>query len=201
MKALATSLLIGAAAAALQQPLQLPKDLPRPSEAKDTWSHQLHNLKDILSSLTDEARAVWDEVALMYPEDMAAARFFSTPKKHTRRPDHEWDYHVRGEEVQSIWVSNENGDKEREVDGKIGTYDLRVKKVDPSILGVDPGVKQYSGYLDDNENDKHLFYCKPRLSLARVEHACGLGLWQSILLAVDSFHYCNFDADGCSIST
>jgi hypothetical protein len=34
-----------------------------------------------------------------------------------------------------------------------------VKAVDPSKLGVDPGVKQYSGYLDDNENDKHLFYC------------------------------------------
>jgi L-rhamnose mutarotase len=27
-------------------------------------------------------------------------------------------------------------------------------------LGIDPGVKQYSGYLDDDENDKHLFYCE-----------------------------------------
>jgi cathepsin A (carboxypeptidase C) len=175
MKAFATSLLIGAAAAALQQPLQFPKDLPQPNEAKNTGSHQLHNLKDILSSLTDEARAVWDEVALMYPEDMAAASFFSTPKKHTRRPDHEWDYHVRGEEVQSIRVSNENGDKEHEVDGKIDTYDLRVKKVDPSVLGVDPGVTQYSGYLDDNENDKHLFYCKPQLFLAVSSRLVGLG--------------------------
>jgi cathepsin A (carboxypeptidase C) len=175
MKAFATSLLIGAAAAALQQPLQFPKDLPQPNEAKNTGSHQLHNLKDILSSLTDEARAVWDEVALMYPEDMAAASFFSTPKKHTRRPDHEWDYHVRGEEVQGIRVSNENGDKEHEVDGKIDTYDLRVKKVDPSVLGVDPGVTQYSGYLDDNENDKHLFYCKPQLFLAVSSLPVGLG--------------------------
>jgi len=31
------------------------------------------------------------------------------------------------------------------------------KKVDPSKLGVDT-VKQYSGYLDDEKNDKHLFY-------------------------------------------
>ena len=31
--------------------------------------------------------------------------------------------------------------------------------MDPSSLGVDPDVKQMSGYLDDNENDKHLFYC------------------------------------------
>jgi cathepsin A (carboxypeptidase C) len=163
MKAFATALLIGAAAAAApeQQPMQLPKNVAQ--VAKNAWSNQLHNLKDVLSTLTAEARAVWDEVALMYPEDMAAASFFSAPKKHTRRPDHGWDYHVKGEQVQSIWVNNENGEKEREVDGKIGTYDLRVKKVDPSALGVDPGVKQYSGYLDDNENDKHLFYCEQRL--------------------------------------
>jgi cathepsin A (carboxypeptidase C) len=38
-------------------------------------------------------------------------------------------------------------------------YNLRGKKVDPSKLGVDT-VKQYSGYLDDEANDKHLFYCK-----------------------------------------
>jgi cathepsin A (carboxypeptidase C) len=165
MKAFTTALLIGAAAAAVpeQQPMQLPKNLPQ--DAKNAWSNQLHNLKNIMSTLTSEARAIWDEVALMYPEDMAAASFSSTPKKHTRRPDHEWDYHVKGEEVQSIWVNNENGEKEREVDGKIGTYDLRVKKVDPSALGVDPGVKQYSGYLDDKENDKHLFYCESRLPL------------------------------------
>jgi cathepsin A (carboxypeptidase C) len=151
MKAFTAALLVGATAAAVaeQQPMQLPKSLPQ--EAKNALSNQLHNLKDILGSLTSEARAVWDEVALMYPEDMAAAS--------------EWDYHVKGEEVQSIWVNNKIGEKEREVDGKIGTYDLRVKKVDPSALGVDPGVKQYSGYLDDNENDKHLFYCELRLSL------------------------------------
>ena len=160
MKAFTTALLVGAAVAAVpeQQPMQFPKTLPQ--QAKDTLSNQLHNLKNVLDSLTTEARAVWDEVALMYPEDMAAASFFSTPKKHTRRPDHEWDYHVKGADVQSIWVNNANGEKEREVDGKIETYDLRVKKVDPSALGVDPGVKQYSGYLDDNDNDKHLFYCK-----------------------------------------
>lgn len=170
MKAFTTALLVGAAAAAVpgQHPMQLPKNVPQ--LAKNAWSNQLHNLKDVLSTLTAEVKAVWDEVALMYPEDMAAASFFSAPKKHTRRPDHEWDYHVKGKEVQSIWVNNEDGEKEREVDGKIGTYDLRVKKVDPSALGVDPGVKQYSGYLDDNENDKHLFYCKSRFSIVLSTH-------------------------------
>ena len=168
MKAFATALLIGAAAAAVpeQHPMQLPKFIPQ--EAEHAWSHPLNNLKNALGSLTSEARAIWDEVALMYPEQMEAASFFSFPKKHKRRQDHEWDYHVKGADIQSIWVNNEQGEKEREVDGKIGTYDLRVKKVDPSALGVDPGVKQYSGYLDDNENDKHLFYCKPKQSSSAV---------------------------------
>jgi cathepsin A (carboxypeptidase C) len=161
MKSLAAWLLVGAATAAVpqqQQILQFPKHFPE--TAKNAWSNQLHNLKDVLGSLTDEARAIWDEVASLYPEDMAKASFFSTPKKHTRKPDHEWDHIVRGADVQSVWVENEQGEKERELSGKLDTYDLRVKKVDPSSLQVDPGVKQYSGYLDDNENDKHLFYCK-----------------------------------------
>lgn len=81
-------------------------------------------------------------------------------KKHFRRPDKEWDYIVKGVEIESAFVLNENVEKERELDGDFETYHLRGKKVDPSKLGVDPGVKQYSGYLDDNENDKHLFYCE-----------------------------------------
>jgi len=118
----------------------------------------MHNLKDALRGLTVEASGIWDEVALMYPEEMSAANFFSSPKKHRRRPDHEWDHIIRGADVQNVWVTNAQGDKERQLDGKLESYDLRVKAVDPSSLGVDPGVKQYSGYLDDNDNDKHLFY-------------------------------------------
>ncbi len=161
MKVATTTLFLAGTAIAAQpqqQVLQFPSQFPE--AAKNAWSKQLHNLQDVLGSLTDEARAVWDDVAMMYPEDMAKASFFSSPKKHTRRPDHEWDHIVRGGDVQSAWVENEQGEKEREFDGKLDTFDLRVKKVDPSSLGVDPGVKQYSGYLDDNENDKHLFYCK-----------------------------------------
>jgi cathepsin A (carboxypeptidase C) len=54
-------------------------------------------------------------------------------------------------------VENANGEKERHIDGKLESYNLRAKKVDPKKLGVD-SVKQYSGYLDDEANDKHLFY-------------------------------------------
>jgi cathepsin A (carboxypeptidase C) len=166
MKVVTTLLLVGAAAAVAppqQQVFQFPKQFPE--TAKSAWSEQFHNLKDVMGSLTDEARAIWDDVAAMYPEDMAKAAFLSSPKKHTRRPDHEWDHIVRGSNVQGVSVENEQGEKEEEVSGKLDTYDLRVKKVDPSSLQVDPGVKQYSGYLDDNENDKHLFYCKRRRSI------------------------------------
>ena len=156
MKFLASSLLVGAASAAIapqQHALQPPQQF-----SESAWSKPLHNLQDSLKSLTADARAVWDEVAMMFPEAMDKASFFSSPKKHTRRPDSEWDHIIKGADVQSVWVMNE-GEKEREVDGKLEAYNLRTKKIDPSVLGVDPGVKQYSGYLDDEENDKHLFYC------------------------------------------
>ncbi|EXJ67182.1 uncharacterized protein A1O5_09829 [Cladophialophora psammophila CBS 110553] len=159
MKSLPGLLLAGVASAGIapqQQPLQFPKSFP--TEAKNVLGNQLNHLKDALRGLTNEAADIWDEVAALYPEDMSRASFFSMPKKHTRRPDHEWDHIVRGADVQSVWVKNADGEQERRLDGKLDTYDLRVKKVDPSALGVDPHVKQYSGYLDDNENDKHLFY-------------------------------------------
>ncbi|KAL9617339.1 MAG: hypothetical protein Q9160_007869 [Pyrenula sp. 1 TL-2023] len=152
-----TLVVAGAASVAAQQQqvLQLPKQLEQVSES---WSKSLHNLEDALKGLTDDARAAWDEVANIFPDQMSKANFFSTPKKHTRRPDSHWDHIVRGEDVQGLWVQNAQGQKERELSGKLDTYDLRAKKVDPSELGVDPNVTQYSGYLDDNENDKHLFY-------------------------------------------
>lgn len=127
------------------------------SMTSDSWTKPLHNLEESLKSLTGEARRIWDEVALMFPGSFEQAAFFTAPKPHTRKPDHEWDHVVKGADVQSVWVENANGEKERELDGKLENYNLRVKAVDPSSLGVDK-VKQYSGYLDDEEEDKHLFY-------------------------------------------
>lgn len=43
---------------------------------------------------------------------------------------------------------------------QLDSYGLRIKKhakSDPSILGID-SVKQWTGYFDINENDKHLFF-------------------------------------------
>ena len=158
MKLLASSLLLGAASAAVSPQQQVLGEQPEPFT--EAWAKPLHNLQDSLKSLSAETRAVWDEVSSMFPEAMSQATFSSKPKPHTRRPDSEWDYVVRGADVQSVWVENAQGDKERELSGKLDTYNLRAKKVDPSALGVDPGVKQFSGYLDDEENDKHLFYCE-----------------------------------------
>ncbi|MCJ1361911.1 hypothetical protein MMC16_001012 [Acarospora aff. strigata] len=155
MKVYTSTLLLGVASAAVTSPqhvFQLPK------QASEAWTKPFHNLQHHLKSLTSEARAVWDEVAMMFPEAMDKANFFSLPKKHTRRHDSEWDHIMRGADVQSVWVETAQGEKERDVDGKLESYSLRTKKVDPSVLGVDPGVKQYSGYLDDEEDDKHLFY-------------------------------------------
>lgn len=161
MKVATSALLVGAASAAVapqqQQIFKLPEQLKGINT--DSWTKPLQNLEESLKSLTGEARRIWDEVALMFPESFDKASFFSPPKPHTRKPDHEWDHIVKGADVQSVWVENSNGEKQREIDGKLENYSLRIKKVDPSSLGVDT-VKQYSGYLDDDEEDKHLFYCE-----------------------------------------
>lgn len=166
MKLLASAVLLSAASAAIppqQQIIKHPsteqsslKDAAKP--ISDAWSESLHTLSESMKGMTSEARAIWDEVALHFPEAMDKATFFSSPKPHTRKPDCSWDYVVKGADVQSVWIENSKGEKEREIDGKLEAYNLRAKKVDPSKLGVDT-VKQYSGYLDDEENDKHLFYC------------------------------------------
>ena len=156
MRVLPATLLVGAASAAVP-PLQ--QVLGRPEEGM-SFSKPLQALQEQLKTLSDDARNLWDEVANYFPDSMDHNPVFSLPKKHTRRPDSHWDHIVRGSDVQKIWVNNANGEKEREIDGKLEAYDLRVKKADPSALGIDPNVKQYTGYLDDNDNDKHLFYCE-----------------------------------------
>lgn len=166
MRVLASALLLGVATAAIppQHVLKPPKS-PSP-----VWVKPLQTLSEMLKSFSSEAQELWAEMALHFPEsfEQATGTLFSSPKPHTRRPDSHWDYVVKGADVQSVWVENAKGEKEREIDGKLENYNLRAKKVDPSELGVDPGVKQYSGYLDDEEQDKHLFYCKSSLYIPSV---------------------------------
>ncbi len=76
MKVATSALLVGAvSAAAQQQPQQQVLKFPDSfSELKaNSWTKPLHNLEEGLKSLTGEARAVWDEVAMMYPESFDTA--------------------------------------------------------------------------------------------------------------------------------
>lgn len=128
--------------------------------ASESW---MDMFGEKFSEMTSEAKAAWDELTLLAPDAVEAFKknaFPTPPKPHTRRPDTHWDHVVKGADVQSIWTET-NGEKHRQVGGRLDNYNLRAKKVDPSKLGVDK-VKQYSGYLDDDEEDKHLFYCKRR---------------------------------------
>ena len=145
----------------------------RPSQDRPCHEHDAHPvvhgsakwLQESLDSLSSEERSVWDEVSMMFPEEMKSATKPTLPKKHHRRPESYWDHYIRGADIERVWVENVKGEQEREVDGELGDYNLRTKKVDPSELGVDPGVKQYSGYLDDEAEDKHLFYCNSQTFL------------------------------------
>lgn len=76
------------------------------------------------------------------------------PKQYFSRPDDLWDHVVKGADLQA------------QRSGKLANYKLRAKSVDPFRLGVDK-VKQYSGYLDDTQSDKHLFYCDSFLRLVQ----------------------------------
>ncbi|CAG8980389.1 hypothetical protein HYALB_00003953 [Hymenoscyphus albidus] len=163
MKLLTSTILLGAASTATASQQQiLGGNAQNPLEqitkpVSDAWSKTLGHLSESMKEMSGEVKQIWDEVNMLFPEAMEKANLFSAPKPHKKRPDSTWDYIVKGADVQSVWVENSSGEKEREIDGKLENYNLRAKKVDPSKLGVDT-VKQYSGYLDDDEKDKHLFY-------------------------------------------
>lgn len=155
MKALAISLLIGASSAA--SPFQ---HVMKPTKQDPSnQANQLYNFQDSFKALTSQARAAWDEVSTLFPEALKQANTLPPPKAHTRRPDSYWDHITKGAEFQNSWVVTQGENQASDVEEDLNTYNLRSKKNDPAVLGVDPGVTQYSGYLDDEENDKHLFYC------------------------------------------
>ena len=173
MRLLVPSLALGATAVAAVQPLQQPlgqfeeplgqvKQHPLSELLKDK-AHEytkdpLEKIKSTLHDLSDEALQAWEEVAKLFPEQMSKLEALSHPKPHTRKVDSHWDHIVRGADIQSVWVENADGQKERDIEGNLEDFSMRIKKVDPSALGIDPDVKQYSGYLDDDKEDKHLFY-------------------------------------------
>jgi cathepsin A (carboxypeptidase C) len=164
MKVVASTLLLGAASAAFTPPVQQILNNDRIRHTRHVLSKPFHDISESLKSVPDHVREAWTEVSMLFPEAIEQATTQIKPKAHNRKPDSEWDHVLKGADVQSVWVENNEGLKERELDGQLGNYNLRAKKVDPSKLGVDPTVKQYSGYLDDEDEDKHLFYCEQHLS-------------------------------------
>lgn len=158
-------MLVGAAAASNiaqeQQRIYAPEAVSRfikeASDSKHSWTRPLEALQKELKHLTDDAADLWNDVANMFPEAMSSAAYLSTPKPHVRKENSEWDYITVGKQIQSQWKTNKFGEKEREIGGDLEEFMLRTKKVDPGVLGIDK-VKQYSGYLDNEEDDKHLFY-------------------------------------------
>ena len=165
MRVSTSTLLLGAASAAVaqheQQVLGGLRDtvMPVVDSAQSSVQATFESLEKAFGAMPAEAKGLWQELSLLVPGFMEKAQnMVSRPKAHKRKPDSAWDHIVKGADIQNIWVETD-GVKHRKVDGSLEAYNLRAKKVDPSSLGVDK-VKQYSGYLDDEANDKHLFYCK-----------------------------------------
>jgi hypothetical protein len=148
MKVAATALLVGAATAATFQ-----------QSAQKVFSNGKAKAHEVLSDASRETKALWNDLQLSLPDSFDQSSWFSKPKPHSRKPNSAWDYVVDGTAVQAMRTRDASGQARRVIDGALEQYSLRGKKVDPSKLGVDT-VKQYSGYLDDEANDKHLFYCK-----------------------------------------
>lgn len=165
MRLSTSALVLGAASSAMafqdQKILNDPASKPAVSFGSDFESFA-SSLKESFGELTADAKALWDEISLLAPDAMEAFKAHAKdikPKKNNRKPDSHWDHVVKGADVQKLWTESESGESRRVVGGKLSNYSLRAKSVDPAKLGVD-SVKQFSGYLDDDEKDKHLFYCK-----------------------------------------
>lgn len=121
-----------------------------------TVKQTLNELKAKHSDIPEEASAIWESVAELYPEDTLEALQNMNrewkPKKAIKRDDSEWDYIITGEQLETMMATGEH----KKLSGDFKNKKLRIKK--PLDLGID-SVKQYSGYLDVDD-DKHFFFCK-----------------------------------------
>lgn len=90
-------------------------------------------LNEPLSKLTKETKELWKDMLLQYPNALTS---ISTKIPGKNSITQKFDYFVK--------------------DAKYENHQLRVKSV-PKSLGIDD-VKQYSGYLDIEDEDKHFFY-------------------------------------------
>ena len=113
------------------------------NQAAQTFEAMSSDLVQLLASalgedvplITSEERSLWSEVLLKFPTQVALMRIASSPLKPVQEKVL-FDFHV--------------------TDAKLPDHALRVKST-PEDLGIDT-VKQYTGYLDVVEEDKHFFY-------------------------------------------
>ncbi|KAF8544700.1 Alpha/Beta hydrolase protein [Trichophaea hybrida] len=138
---------------------------PHPSQAPLGTSSSSSKIPQFLSQAFDKAKATlgdipaeavaaWTEIAKLYPGDtISALQDIASPPKPKdnvkRRPDSHWDHIVYGDQMMSAMTGKIDGHE------KLKGAKLRIKT--PNRLGIDEGVKQYSGYLDV-EDDKHFFF-------------------------------------------
>lgn len=87
-----------------------------------------------VDSLPQDVKSLWAEMTMQFPKVSQMLQFTAPPKQATKK--HNWDFHVQSDDLPN--------------------YALRVKNT-PESLGIDK-VKQYSGYLDIKDEDKHFFY-------------------------------------------
>ncbi|KAH3660566.1 hypothetical protein OGAPHI_007152 [Ogataea philodendri] len=123
-----------------QQPLEL--DLSIPQELLNKGKSFLDTVSEALGEstegLTAEMKELWGEMEMKFPDAIQSMTVKSEPSfKITKKPTTFWDAHVQND--------------------KLSNYKLRVKETNPGDLGIDH-TKQYSGYLDVEDEDKHFFY-------------------------------------------
>lgn len=91
-------------------------------------------MNEPIEGLTPEIKNIWSEMMLKFPNSISELNFKSPAKKGITKQ--KFDFHV--------------------TDASLPNHQLRIKAT-PEDLGID-SVKQYSGYLDVEDEDKHFFY-------------------------------------------
>lgn len=100
----------------------------------DIYAKIAQYLNQPLEAVLAETAKLWGEMFLDFPKQVGQLSLTTPPKKATKNS--KFDFHV--------------------TDAKLPNHQLRVK-LTPQDLGID-SVKQYTGYLDVEDEDKHFFY-------------------------------------------
>ncbi|ODV59709.1 carboxypeptidase C PRC1 [Ascoidea rubescens DSM 1968] len=95
------------------------------------------------SYITDEIRSIWSSLEKDHPFLLSNLQFKTSSKAKIVK-----DFKSNYESTHSFVDHN---------DPTLSNYNLRINSNGPLSLGVDT-VKQYSGYLDVQDEDKHFFY-------------------------------------------